>query len=104
MPLRRSWIAWTLAVLTVLLAVGDVVTTEYLLGHFPCEEGNPIIAWLMARFGPWWIVPKLFANVAISALLLVKWNYRLAKVGMAIYVSVYAYVVARHLVLIVQGA
>lgn len=94
--------AWCLAITTVVLAAADAVTTEIMLSHYGGVEGNPIIAWLMAALGPWWMAPKLFANVAISLLLLANWRSLLARVAMWIYLALYALVVGRHIFLLVR--
>lgn len=97
--MRRSWPACILAAATVLLAIMDVVTTEILI-RMGGEEGQPLIAWLMSHLGIWWIVPKLFANIAITAFLLVVWRYRMAKVAMVAYVAIYSFAMAYHCALL----
>lgn len=101
MPLRRGWLAWTLATATVLLAAADIVTTEILI-RMGGEEGQPIIAWLMSHLGIWWVVPKFFANVAITAFLIVLWQHRVVKIAMVAYVVIYAATIVYHCILMVK--
>lgn len=99
----RSWTAWLAALLLVALSVGDVLTTNYIIGTGGGHEGNPFIAWMMATIGPWWMVVKILATTGIAVWLLAKWNYRLARVAMAIAVGAHCLVVGRHLFLILGG-
>jgi len=103
MPLTRSRLAWVLASVTILLAVTDVVTTEYIIRHLGGAEGQPLIAWLMKHLGIWWIFPKLLANFAMTVILLFSWKHRLAKIGMGIYVVMYSLVMIYHSVIILMN-
>lgn len=47
--------------LFVLLQCADVVTTLAFGG--PAGEANPVILWLMAVLGGWWITVKLIASI-----------------------------------------
>lgn len=102
MPLTRDRFAWILASLTILLSIADVVTTECIIRFLGGSEGQPLIAWLMKNLGIWWIVPKLLANFAITVILLFSWKYKLAKVGMIIYVAIYSFVITYHSVIMVK--
>ena len=63
-----------LVVLTVLflaLQVFDVLSTLRFLKAGTGYEANPLAAWAMRRFGPWWPVIKIpEAGIAVAAWLL----------------------------------
>lgn len=47
----------------------DVVTTQFALTSGKAHEGNPIVAWIMNRFGLGWIVIK-FVVACVAAYML----------------------------------
>lgn len=100
LSLRQGWVAWSAAILLVILAVADVVGTEIHI-DMGGEEQNPLWAWLMSKIGVWWVVPKVLLNTVASLFLLAYWQIRLARIGMVVCILVYAAVVALHVWLIV---
>lgn len=57
-----------LAALMMALQAADVWTTRRFLA-LGLAEGNPVINWLMDRYGPLWWVPKIVAATGATALL-----------------------------------
>ena len=106
MPLKfsgRGWPAWVLAAALVALAIGDVLTTEYILARGG-YEGNPVVAWLMDMLGHAGAFSlKVIATAGIALWLVGAWEYRLAKVAMGIALALHCAVVGRHLFYIVGG-
>ena len=56
----------------VLLQTIDVMTTVYVIRHGGWE-GNPIMAWAMAHFGPFWVFAKL-APVSTAYYFMRRWR------------------------------
>ena len=49
----------TVIIVFILSQLADVATTQFALTSGRAHEGNPIVAWLMDRFGLGWIAIKL---------------------------------------------
>jgi hypothetical protein len=58
----------------IVLQVADVFTTRQVLAAGGWEA-NPVGAWAMTSFGPWWPVPKL-ALMLVCALAMTRWRTR----------------------------
>ncbi|WP_294539678.1 DUF5658 family protein [uncultured Rhodoblastus sp.] len=58
----------------VVLQVADVFTTRQVLAAGGWEA-NPVAAWAMTTFGPWWAVPKLALMLA-CVLVMTRWRTR----------------------------
>ena len=63
-----------LVVAFLTLQVADVLTTQRVLAAGGWE-GNPMMVWTMAHFGPLWFVPKL-AAMAVCAVAMMQWPLR----------------------------
>ena len=49
----------TVWIVFILSQLADVVTTQFALTSGRAHESNPIVAWVMERFGLGWIIIKL---------------------------------------------
>lgn len=96
LSLRQNGFAWFFTILSIILAVFDALTTEIMINRGIVVEGNPLIAWLMSVLGVWWVIPKLFANFAVSFILFISWKHIGPKIAMAFYVSLYIIVLLYH--------
>lgn len=48
------------------LQFADIITTEHALAAGTAIEGNPVMAWYMLAYGPfWWVLPKLALITAV---------------------------------------
>jgi len=107
MPLRfagRGWLAWGAAVILVILSVGDVLTTMYIIAGGAGREGNPFMAWLMVVLGLRLALGvKVVLTAGIAMCLVGKWEYHLARMGMSIAIGMHCLVVGRHLFYILGG-
>ena len=56
----------TVIIVFALSQLADVATTQFALTSGRAHEGNPIVAWLMDRFGLGWIVIKVGVASAIA--------------------------------------
>lgn len=93
----QSWLAWSAVILLVILSVGDVLTTMYILAR-DGREGNPFMAWLMAVLGLRFALGvKVFLTAGMAIYLVGKWEYPLARAAMAIAIGIHVLVVGRHL-------
>ena len=99
----RSWLAWSMAALLMALAVGDVITTEYMLAHGGYEV-NPIIAWGLGTFGHVATFTfKIVITLGIVLWIVGVWEYSLAKAATGIAIGMYSIIVGLHLFYIIGG-
>ena len=65
------WQAFALivAILTLVVGVGDVVSTNQGLAAGAVEL-NPLFAWIQAALGAWWFLPKMALHGIVAAMVL----------------------------------
>ena len=62
-------LALIVAILTIVVGVGDVISTNQGLAAGAVEI-NPLFAWLQAEMGRWWFLPKMALHLIVAAMLL----------------------------------
>jgi len=62
-------LALIVAVLTLVVGVGDVISTNQGLAAGAVEI-NPLFAWLQAEMGAWWFLPKMALHGVVAAMVL----------------------------------
>jgi hypothetical protein len=82
----RSLTVWLAACVIVLLALADIVTTNYILGHGG-HEINPLMAGLMKMTGPMWMVIKLAVTVGLTLWIVARYD-RYGKIAFIIALSI----------------
>jgi hypothetical protein len=75
---RRRAESWrpfglTISFLILVAGVGDVISTNQGLAAGAVEL-NPVLAWIQAKMGFWWFLPKMALNGILVAIVL--WNPR----------------------------
>jgi hypothetical protein len=99
----RGWIAWCAAALMLILCIGDVLTTMYIIARGG-YEGNLFMAWLMTTIGFHFALGvKIVITTGIILWLVGKWEYNKAKLAMIIVIGMHCFVVGRHLFYIIGG-
>ena len=62
-------LALIVAILALVVGVGDVISTNHGLAAGAVEL-NPLIAWLQAEMGTWWFLPKMVLHGVVAAMVL----------------------------------
>jgi hypothetical protein len=70
----------------VVLQLADVFTTRQVLAAGGWEA-NPVAAWAMTSFGPWWPVPKLALMLA-CVFVMTRWRTRYVAPAVALIAAV----------------
>ena len=67
----ERWPAFALivAILTLVVGIGDVISTNQGLAAGAVEL-NPLFAWVQATFGSWWFLPKMALHGVVAAMVI----------------------------------
>jgi hypothetical protein len=61
-------VAPLLALLTLTVCVGDIISTNLGLAAGAVEI-NPLFAWIQGTLGGWWILPKIALHILVAAII-----------------------------------
>lgn len=103
-----SWYDWLLLIITGLLQLPDVITTNMVLSQGG-KEIIPTVRWAMKKFGRFWWFPKVFIALIMAILILIQPDSLTKYIFLTIWnlifvtVAVYNYLIWKKLKLRNQG-
>jgi len=93
---------FVVGILIFLLNSFDGLMTMAMLatGHF--KEANPLMAYLIASIGSWFLLPKILLGGLAAAVIATYWKTsKLAKIGGSIVLAIYVAIIVNHIVLFI---